>query len=236
MTKNLGLILGILIVIVGGYFLVRTQTVSVPSYNNGLPATTTDVVSTTTTPVVPPIGTTTPSTGVTYLPYGNVSLSLGEKAIFPEGYLKITSVTEDSRCPQDVQCIQAGTVKVDIEYTEKGVMKKINLGLDKSFTRGGEKIAFVSVMPNKTAGKVITNSDYRFTLNVTKNTSPVATGGCYIGGCSSEICSSEQGVVSNCIYKSEFACYKTAKCERQASGQCGWTSTNSLNSCLANAR
>src|SRR3989338_1175550 len=55
---------------------------------------------------------------------------------------------------------------------------------------------------------------------------------CFVGGCSNEICSAEQGVVSTCIYKEEYACYQAAACERQSDGQCGWTQTVELTSCL----
>lgn len=55
---------------------------------------------------------------------------------------------------------------------------------------------------------------------------------CFVGGCIGEICSSEPGTVSRCIYKKEYACYKTARCERQQDGQCGWTQTVELTSCL----
>lgn len=60
---------------------------------------------------------------------------------------------------------------------------------------------------------------------------------CVPSGCSGEICadSAEGPVVSTCIYRSEYACYKAAKCERQASGQCGWTETPELASCIAAA-
>ncbi|MEO5635096.1 MAG: hypothetical protein ABIS26_00035 [Candidatus Paceibacterota bacterium] len=64
---------------------------------------------------------------------------------------------------------------------------------------------------------------------------PTVASGCYVGGCSGEICSDQKDIVSNCIYKEEFACYKTAKCERQSTGKCGWTSTQALNSCINNA-
>src|SRR3989344_7366167 len=55
------------------------------------------------------------------------------------------------------------------------------------------------------------------------NPEVVGTGGCYVGGCSSQICSEDKDAVSTCEYKEEYACYKAAKCERQTSGQCGWT-------------
>lgn len=59
-----------------------------------------------------------------------------------------------------------------------------------------------------------------------------ASGGCYIGGCSQEICSDQQDAVSTCIYKPEFACYKGESCGRQANGQCGWTPNVGLSACL----
>ncbi len=65
----------------------------------------------------------------------------------------------------------------------------------------------------------------------------VSLGECYVGGCSGQICSDEEGVASNCEYRPEYSCYKkTSVCERQATGQCGWTETPALNACLDNAR
>lgn len=66
-----------------------------------------------------------------------------------------------------------------------------------------------------------------------------ASGGCAIGGCSAQLCgeaSDMDSMVSTCEYREEYACYQTARCERQVSGQCGWTETPALNQCLANAR
>lgn len=67
----------------------------------------------------------------------------------------------------------------------------------------------------------------------TTPTTPVSISGkCYVGGCSAQICSEDQGAVSNCMYSPQYACYKTATCERQASGECGWTETAELQACL----
>ncbi len=38
--------------------------------------------------------------------------------------------------------------------------------------------------------------------------------------------------MSTCEYREEYGCYKSATCERQDSGKCGWTETEELNSCL----
>jgi hypothetical protein len=61
---------------------------------------------------------------------------------------------------------------------------------------------------------------------------PVVKGACYIGGCSGQICSDQEGVASDCMYREEYACYKTATCERQKDGECGWTETAELSACL----
>jgi len=59
--------------------------------------------------------------------------------------------------------------------------------------------------------------------------------GCKTTGCSSHLCVDERDgdVVSTCEWRDEYACYQTARCERQASGQCGWTQTSELQSCLS---
>ncbi len=64
-----------------------------------------------------------------------------------------------------------------------------------------------------------------------------AGGGCVRGGCSSELCveASAPPVVSDCIFRPEFACYQKATCERQAGGSCGFTPTQTLTACLASA-
>lgn len=58
---------------------------------------------------------------------------------------------------------------------------------------------------------------------------------CMRGGCSGELCTDAgpEPAVSNCLYVPKFACYKTARCARQADGACGWTQTEELRTCLA---
>jgi hypothetical protein len=54
---------------------------------------------------------------------------------------------------------------------------------------------------------------------------------CMKTGCSGEICADEEKM-STCVYRSEYACYKKARCERQQNGNCGFTQTAELQSCL----
>ena len=58
--------------------------------------------------------------------------------------------------------------------------------------------------------------------------------GCKVGGCSSELCLNEdsEDIYSICIYSPTYECYKTARCEKQANGKCGWSQTEELKACL----
>lgn len=58
---------------------------------------------------------------------------------------------------------------------------------------------------------------------------------CQVGGCSGEICEEVHGepIMGNCIWAEHFACFKTARCEVQKNGACGWTQTVELEKCIA---
>jgi hypothetical protein len=63
------------------------------------------------------------------------------------------------------------------------------------------------------------------------------TSACAKGGCSGTLCLEESKVneiATTCEFKPEYACYRTASCERQANGQCGFTQTPELAACLKN--
>ncbi len=61
------------------------------------------------------------------------------------------------------------------------------------------------------------------------------TSACKVAGCSGQLCveATAEGM-STCEYRAEYACYKTATCERQTNGSCGWAQTPELKSCLNN--
>ena len=66
----------------------------------------------------------------------------------------------------------------------------------------------------------------------------VTGAGCVVGGCSGQLCvdASQGAMASTCEWTEAYACYKTAMCEKQTDGQCGWTETKELNQCLADAK
>ncbi len=58
---------------------------------------------------------------------------------------------------------------------------------------------------------------------------------CAPAGCSSQLCvdaDKAAETVSTCEFRAEYACYRTARCEQQANGTCGWTQTTELTTCL----
>ncbi len=67
-------------------------------------------------------------------------------------------------------------------------------------------------------------------------TGAIARDGCYIGGCSAQVCSDDPDVITTCEWLEEYACYRNATCERQADGECGWTQSDALVECVASAR
>lgn len=59
--------------------------------------------------------------------------------------------------------------------------------------------------------------------------------GCKVGGCSGTVCvgEDEEDPITTCEWREEYACYQTARCEKQSDGECGWTETDEFASCLA---
>jgi len=70
------------------------------------------------------------------------------------------------------------------------------------------------------------------TIPATTTISLPPTKECFVGGCSSQLCTSDPDIVSDCMYREEYACYQEATCEVQTTGECGWTMTEELNECL----
>lgn len=93
---------------------------------------------------------------------------LGQKVSGLDVTLTPIEVKEDSRCPTDFQCIQAGTVKV-LTKIESGMgTSEMVIELGKTITTEAENIKFVEVTPIQTSGKAISASSYQFVFEVSK--------------------------------------------------------------------
>ena len=175
--------------------------------------------------------------------FGSVELPLKQMAQFDGVSITPLEILEDSRCPVDVQCIWAGTSKVLLQTVSGLGTSTDTLALGDSLTTEAERITFLSIMPERVSTETAKEDEYLLTFEVVKRTAietapPAAPslGPCYIGGCSSQLCSDSPDLASTCEYREEYACYREAVCERQQNGQCGWTQTSELNACLYNAQ
>jgi eight-cysteine-cluster-containing protein len=65
------------------------------------------------------------------------------------------------------------------------------------------------------------------------NATPRTGDSCHVAGCSAQVCSDRDDVVTTCEWREVYECYESASCERQSDGACGWTPTQELNACLA---
>jgi hypothetical protein len=187
-----------------------------------------------------PAATSTYSTPAATSTYATPASASNPKKVTING-VTITplKVTEDSRCAIGVQCIWAGTLKLSANLSKPSGNFDAVLEIGKPVSTGTEEVTLVSATPYPRQGESIAFKDYKFVFDVTvlpSDTENPGTGGCYVGGCSAQLCTEERGAVSTCEYRESYACYKTAKCERQPNGQCGWTPGAALNSCLMNSQ
>lgn len=85
--------------------------------------------------------------------------------------VKITplSIVGDSRCPIDVNCIQAGIVRVKTAVIISGGTSVNQVfTLNTPVVMKTETITLIGVSPEKEAAKAITPNDYRFTFSIVK--------------------------------------------------------------------
>lgn len=97
-----------------------------------------------------------------------VTLRVGEESLADGVRIALLGITEDSRCPSDVQCIWAGRVVVKVNLTTDTDSEK-----DVLLTQGGEAhaidsftVKLVSVTPESKAGVEIADGDYKLTFRV----------------------------------------------------------------------
>jgi hypothetical protein len=104
-----------------------------------------------------------PGTEVTLAPGASVSLKSGELKV------RFVAVTEDSRCPRDVNCIWAGEVKVRLETRHStNTATPVEVRAGDSTDSGGYRLTVVRVEPQPVSTTRIAPQDYRVTLTIAK--------------------------------------------------------------------
>jgi hypothetical protein len=104
--------------------------------------------------------------------HGERSIRLNETAHLADLKVTPTAVLEDSRCPSGVQCIQAGTVRVQARIVDRGGSRTETLSLGVPVALQGRLVALAQACPHPRLDSPIRPSDYRFTLVVATATVP----------------------------------------------------------------
>jgi hypothetical protein len=100
--------------------------------------------------------------GSRFAPLEGMPAALGESVRVGSLVATPRRVVEDSRCPQDVQCIQAGRVVVSTQLSGDGWRETVPLTLGEPYAVQGTTITLVSVRPDKYSARRRPRSEYRF--------------------------------------------------------------------------
>ena len=97
--------------------------------------------------------------------------SLNQKISVNGVIITTLEVMEDSRCPVDVQCIQAGTVRLRVMLQSRDVKEEmiINLGTASLFMK--KSVELVRVFPVRSSKQPISDGSYRFTFSIKESVS-----------------------------------------------------------------
>ncbi|MDD4989295.1 MAG: hypothetical protein PHV42_02615 [Candidatus Pacebacteria bacterium] len=111
----------------------------------------------------PNISTPTPTVGVT----SDVTLAIGQTGDAGGVMITLNSITQDSRCPSDVECIQAGMVQANIRLVS-GIYAetKILSSTEAPYAFRNYLVSISSVLPAKESKVQILPSQYRITFHV----------------------------------------------------------------------
>ena len=120
-----------------------------------------------------PPATTVPETESIHdgaLPYGEVNAHMGVPARIANLSLTVLSFAE-SRCPSDVQCIQAGTVQVTLQTVSGLGTSTQTLMLGDAITTEAERITFVDAYPYPVSAHEVTEVAYTFRFKIEPHSS-----------------------------------------------------------------
>ena len=91
---------------------------------------------------------------------------LGQMASVNGPLVRADRVIEDSRCPSDVQCVQAGRLVVQVTVLGGGWSKRLNLEVGLPVNVADGSLTLVEASPHRrTTGQRDTLQPYRFTFN-----------------------------------------------------------------------
>jgi hypothetical protein len=175
--KNYALIIGVLALVVGGgSWAIYTRVAQAPGGGKAC------TMEAKLCPDGSAVGRTGPNCEFAECPSGgSISLEarIGQEVSGLDVSIMPLAVLQDSRCPIDVQCIQAGTVKMRARLTSGLGTATQEFTIGQPITTEAETVTLTDVSPQPTAGIKIKDSEYVFRFEVAKridNTVPSGSG------------------------------------------------------------
>ncbi len=99
----------------------------------------------------------------------DLTLKVGESKNVGDFNLVLNKILEDSRCPVDVVCIQAGRVRAQVNFSAGKTSEAKEISSDsKPIVFGIYKISMTDVKPVNTSKKQIETRDYKLSFHITK--------------------------------------------------------------------
>ncbi|OBX18290.1 hypothetical protein A9995_12450 [Erythrobacter sp. QSSC1-22B] len=89
-------------------------------------------------------------------------IALGQSAWLGDAIVTPLAIVEDSRCPVDAQCVQAGKLTVSTRITATHWRQTVPLTLGEPYQVMSRNFVLVSATPTKNAGQEIPPGAYRF--------------------------------------------------------------------------
>jgi hypothetical protein len=108
----------------------------------------------------PVVGIAGGSAGATFGARLGQSITVARRVVTPR------AIVEDSRCPSGVQCIQAGTVRLQARVQRGAQASVATVGLGSPADIGGAWLHLAGVCPYPQVSRAIAPADYRLTLVV----------------------------------------------------------------------
>ncbi|MFA6050200.1 MAG: hypothetical protein WC761_03305 [Candidatus Paceibacterota bacterium] len=165
--KNIIIAVGIIIVLVVVIAFTRMNPKQDALENAGSNATSTSETSgsntTGGTPSKPAGGTSAPVSGFTFRDF---TLRMGQATVIDGVRITPLAVEQDSRCAINVQCIQAGSVRVSMKFEFNNYSATQSVVSGNEATVYGVTGTIIEVSPAKVLGKEIGEKEYSFTLRV----------------------------------------------------------------------
>ncbi len=97
----------------------------------------------------------------------NEGISLSETVVIHDVSITLNKVIADSRCPHDVQCIQAGSITANITLKHGMDKETVDLTSSAPYTFSGRQISIVDATPFRMSGEIFKDREYKIVFAVT---------------------------------------------------------------------